>query len=284
MTITAYTDLRSPYTFVAKAEVYRWEEDFGVAVDWWPYTTPLEEAFGPAEGRDERQLRKIRYSYMNVRRLGAAQGLTIRGTKRIFDPTPAHVGLLQARDDGVFRAFHDLAFERVFRRELDPDDPATSARRSPRRAATATPGPGAFATAPRSWKRSIAAPRRRGSSGSRASSSTASSSGEGIRWRRSGNGLPNASSDARSAVVHTAPRGTALGNHGGRGVSPHADRARAALASTAGGVFHLTPTAPGAALASTAGGAFHLTPAAPSPHAGAGAGSTRCSRSAARLP
>ena len=123
-TITAYTDLRSPYTFVAKAEVYRWEEDFGVAVDWWPYTTPLEEAFGPAEGRDERQLRKIRYTYMNVRRLGAAQGLTIRGTKRIFDPTPAHVGLLQARDDGVFRAFHDLAFERVFRRELDPDDPA----------------------------------------------------------------------------------------------------------------------------------------------------------------
>ena len=59
-----------------------------------------------------------------VCRLGAAQGLTIRGTKRIFDPTPAHVGLLQARDDGVFRAFHDLAFERVFRRELDPDDPA----------------------------------------------------------------------------------------------------------------------------------------------------------------
>ena len=123
-TITAYTDLRSPYTFVAKGEVYRWEEDFGVVVDWWPYTTPLEDAFGPAEGRDERQLRKIRYAYMNVRRLGAAQGLTIRGTKRIFDPTPAHVGLLQARDDGVFRIFHDLAFERVFRRELDPDDPA----------------------------------------------------------------------------------------------------------------------------------------------------------------
>ena len=123
-TITAYTDLRSPYTFVAKAEVYRWEEDFGVVVDWWPYTTPLEDAFGPAEGRDGRQLRKIRYAYMNVRRLGAAQGLTIRGTKRIFDPTPAHVGLLQARDDDVFRIFHDLAFERVFRRELDPDDPA----------------------------------------------------------------------------------------------------------------------------------------------------------------
>ena len=120
--ITAYTDIRSPFTFVAKAEIYRWEEDFGVSVDWWPYTTPLEAAFGPAIGRNDRQLRKIKYTYMHVRRLGASQGLTIRGTKRIFDPTPAHIALLQARDDGMFRACHDLMFERVFRRELDPDD------------------------------------------------------------------------------------------------------------------------------------------------------------------
>ena len=120
-TITAYTDFRSPYTFVAKAEVYQWEIDFGVTVDWWPYTTPLEEVFGPAQGRNERELRKIKYMYRNVRRLGAEQGLTIIGTKRIFDPTPAHIALLQAKDDGVFRAFHDLVFERVFRRELDPD-------------------------------------------------------------------------------------------------------------------------------------------------------------------
>ena len=121
--ITAYTDIRSPFTFVAKAEIYRWEDDFGVSVDWWPYTTPLEEAFGPAEGRNDRQLRKIKYTYMHVRRLGASQGLTIRGTRRIFDPTPAHIALLQARDDGMFRACHDLMFERVFRRELDPDEP-----------------------------------------------------------------------------------------------------------------------------------------------------------------
>ena len=42
--ITARTDLRSLCTFVAKAEVYRWEEDFGVSVDWRPCTTPPEPA------------------------------------------------------------------------------------------------------------------------------------------------------------------------------------------------------------------------------------------------
>ena len=73
VTITACTDLRGPCAFVAKADVYRWEEDFGVAVDWWPCATPLEEAFGLAESRDERQLRKVRHACMNVRRPGAAQ-------------------------------------------------------------------------------------------------------------------------------------------------------------------------------------------------------------------
>ncbi len=122
LTITAYTDFRSPYTYVAKTEAYSWEADFGVSIDWWPYTTPLQEVFGPADGRNEREFRKIKYMYKNVRRVGAAQGLTIRGTKRIYDPTPAHIGLLQAKDDGVFRAYHDVVFERVFLRELDPDD------------------------------------------------------------------------------------------------------------------------------------------------------------------
>ncbi len=122
ISITAFTDVRSPYAFLAKAEVYRWEDEFGVEVEWLPYAIPIREAFGPAEGRDPRQLRKVKYLYMNARRVGAEQGLTIRGTKRIFDPTPAHVGLLQARDDGIFRTFQDRVFEGVFRRELDPDD------------------------------------------------------------------------------------------------------------------------------------------------------------------
>lgn len=123
LTITAFTDVRSPYAFLAKAEVYRWEDDLGANVEWLPYEIPIKEAHGPAEGRNPRQLRKVKYLYLNARRVGAKQGLTIRGTKRIFDPTPAHVGLLQAKDDGILRPFLDLVFEGVFSREFDPDTP-----------------------------------------------------------------------------------------------------------------------------------------------------------------
>ena len=287
-TITAYTDLRSPYTFVAKAEAYRWEEDFGVVVDWWPYTTPLEDAFGPAEGRDERQLRKIKYAYMNVRRLGAAQGLTIRGTKRDLRP---HARPRRAVAGQGRRRLPRLPRPRV-RAGLPPRArPGRSgprpARRWPRRAATSTPGPGAFGTAPRSWKRSIAAPRRRGSSGCRASSSTASSSGERIRWRRSGKSWRSAPPDARSppcplrcaepsrprqqrrAGRFIARRSRPLGPRldSGWDVSSHAGRALTTFASAAGEAFHLT-----------------LVTGPPSPRAGGGAGSIRCTRSAVRCP
>ena len=122
LTITAYTDLRSPYTFLAKAAAYALEAEFDVVLDWYPYTTELVDAFGAAEQRNPREFRKIKYMYMHARRLAEPQGLTIRGTKRIFDPTIGHIGLLQAKRDGVLRDYHDRAFERVFKRELDPDD------------------------------------------------------------------------------------------------------------------------------------------------------------------
>ncbi len=120
--ITAFTDVRSPYAFLALAETWRWEDEHGARVFWQPYAIPIKEVFGPAVGRDPHLLRKVKYLYRNARRLGAPRGLTIRGTKRIFDPTPAHVGMLQARDEGILRPFLDRVFTGVFCRELDPDD------------------------------------------------------------------------------------------------------------------------------------------------------------------
>ncbi len=123
-TIAAYTDLRSPYTFVAKAEAYAWEDELDVVLDWYPFTTPLGEVFGTPAERDPSALNKVKYFYKHVRRLAEPQGLTIYGTRKIYDPTAGHVGLLQAKHDGVLRAYHDLGHVRVFDRSFDPDDRA----------------------------------------------------------------------------------------------------------------------------------------------------------------
>jgi 2-hydroxychromene-2-carboxylate isomerase len=48
----------------------------------------------------------------------------IRGTQKIWDSTLAAAGMLfaQRAGDGVFRRYHDMVFERFWRRELDIED------------------------------------------------------------------------------------------------------------------------------------------------------------------
>jgi 2-hydroxychromene-2-carboxylate isomerase len=47
----------------------------------------------------------------------------IRGPRRIFDSSIAHAGFLYARARGDFRPYHERAFERFWRRELEIEDP-----------------------------------------------------------------------------------------------------------------------------------------------------------------
>ena len=56
--------------------------------------------------------------------MGARRNLIIRGTRKIYDPTVAHVGMLLASraGDAVFRRYHDIACERFWRGELDIED------------------------------------------------------------------------------------------------------------------------------------------------------------------
>ncbi len=122
MSIPFFVDLRSPYTLIALKEVQRLAETHGLDLDWYPYTTPLAEAFGAAGKRDEREFRKIKYVYHQARRQARAQGLKIYGTRRIYDPTAGHVAVLQARADAIAPAFVTEALTRVFARKLEPDD------------------------------------------------------------------------------------------------------------------------------------------------------------------
>jgi 2-hydroxychromene-2-carboxylate isomerase len=49
------------------------------------------------------------------------------GPRRIFDSSVAHIAMLYASERGEFRPYHELAFERFFRRELDLGDAAAVA-------------------------------------------------------------------------------------------------------------------------------------------------------------
>jgi 2-hydroxychromene-2-carboxylate isomerase len=121
--ITLYFDYKSPYAYLAKDPAYELERDFGVRLDWRPYTLDIPAALGAVETRTALQWAKVRYAYMDVRRWANRRGLTILGPKKIFDSSPAHIGMLYALARGALRPYHDRAFERFFRRELDVGDP-----------------------------------------------------------------------------------------------------------------------------------------------------------------
>ena len=66
--ITFYFDIRSPYSYLAWDPVFALPKEFAVGVEALPYTVALADAFGTPETRDAREVRKIKYTYMDVRR------------------------------------------------------------------------------------------------------------------------------------------------------------------------------------------------------------------------
>lgn len=120
--ITLWSDYVSPYAFVAKAGAYALADDYEVELLWRPYTLDVASFMGPVEERDPHHWRRVRYSYMDARRLANKQGLTLKGPKKVYYARPTNAGMLYARKHGVFRAYNDLAFDRFWRRELDPED------------------------------------------------------------------------------------------------------------------------------------------------------------------
>jgi 2-hydroxychromene-2-carboxylate isomerase len=129
--VTVYSDYKSPYAYLAKDLIYALAAECPVAVEWKPYVLDIPLYLGSArvdamgqvveEDRNPHQWRRVRYSYMDCRRQAGKQGLTIRGTRKIWDSTLAAAGMLFAQRQGadVFRRYHDTVFERFWRRDLD---------------------------------------------------------------------------------------------------------------------------------------------------------------------
>lgn len=131
--ITHYFDYKSPYAYLAQETTYQLAQDFDIELDWLPLTLHIPSFLGSAEvdatgkvmseQRNAHQWRRVKYSYMDCRREANRRGLVIRGPQKIFDSSIAHIGMLYAKRQGDFRAYHDSVYERFWRRELDIENP-----------------------------------------------------------------------------------------------------------------------------------------------------------------
>jgi 2-hydroxychromene-2-carboxylate isomerase len=134
--ITLYIDYKSPYAYLAKDPAYELAAETGAHIDWLPYTLNIADYLGSAtlapdgsvleSQRTPHQWRRVRYSYMDARRYANLRGLTLRGPRKIWDSSRAAIGLLWVKRQGEapLRRYHDIVFERFWKRALDIEDPA----------------------------------------------------------------------------------------------------------------------------------------------------------------
>ena len=120
--LRVYTDYKSPFAYIANKRLFEIEQELGVELEWLPYTLRIPEFMGAVEERTPHFWRKVRYSYMDARRLANAQGLTIKGPRRIYNGFHASAGMLFAQRHGFFRAYHDTVFKKFWNHELDIDE------------------------------------------------------------------------------------------------------------------------------------------------------------------
>ena len=120
--VTLYIDYKSPYAYLVKDPAYALEREFGIEFTWLPYVLNIPDFLGTVEERNPHQWRRVRYSYMDARRLANRRGLTVRGPQKLFDTALASIGMIYAQRRGTFRKYNDLTFERFWKRELDIED------------------------------------------------------------------------------------------------------------------------------------------------------------------
>ena len=126
--IKLYFAYTSPFTYLAMGPAYELEDSHRVTLRFIPYGVNIRQVYGgEVEARDERNRRKLRYLYLDARRLAAERGLIIRPPKKIFSARFAFYGGMCAEDQGLFRPYADRVFERFWKRELEVEDPAALA-------------------------------------------------------------------------------------------------------------------------------------------------------------
>lgn len=120
--ITVYIDYKSPYAYLAIGPALSLQNEYDVRLEWLPYILEIPLYLGSVEARNEHQWRRVRYAYMDARRLANRRGLIVRGPQKVFDSSLAAMGLLFAKRQNKFPAYNAITFERFWKRELDIED------------------------------------------------------------------------------------------------------------------------------------------------------------------
>ena len=122
-TIKFYYDYKSPFTYLALEPAFALEQSHRVRLRPLPLDFNPRGAYGgELEQRIERDWRKVRYLYLDVRRHANARGMIIRGPQKLFDSSIAMMAGIWTERHGKFRPFSDRVFERFFKRELNIED------------------------------------------------------------------------------------------------------------------------------------------------------------------
>ena len=122
MQIKLYFDYKSPYSYLGKDPAFKLEDDYNVKIDWLPCAYDFSEVFGEIGNRTELQQNRLKYVYLDVRRIAENRRLVIKPPKKYFDSSLAAMGGLFAKGGKKFRAYTDKVFERFWKRELDIED------------------------------------------------------------------------------------------------------------------------------------------------------------------
>ena len=129
--IDFYVDIKSPYAYLALDPAIKIFDQLSLKWNLWPYTLDIADYLGSAtvnsEGkimssdRTPHQWRRVKYSYMDCRRMANLQGKTILGTQKIWDSSlfsMAHLWIKE-KSEKTLLPFLRESFQLFWKRELD---------------------------------------------------------------------------------------------------------------------------------------------------------------------
>jgi 2-hydroxychromene-2-carboxylate isomerase len=118
--IKLYFAYTSPYSYLAFAPACALEQSHRVRFRFIPYGINIRKVYGDVD-RAEVDQRKVRYLYVDARRIAKERGVVIHPPKKIYSARLAFYGGLYVEKHGQFREYSARVFERFWKRELEVD-------------------------------------------------------------------------------------------------------------------------------------------------------------------